>query len=244
MIDRLIGTLKPHLDSEYKSAEEILKKDKRSLFYVPASKILFVGLPGWGSSFSSRWNGLKRFTERKKISLLLYEFPREILTSNSLLTKECFHQIAEKAREDIDRLNREHGFSRIFVLAYSLGSVLGSMVYKNNPAITDILHVCPGNNLAEDMWHGCHTQFLRKVYEEKGTNLEELKLVWKDLAPENNIPPAGSNISIFYGKYDEVIRYPEGKKLMRALEKHGFKVLRRDLPTGHYFACASFLLFP
>ena len=244
MIDRLIGGLKPHLDLKDKTLEEITEERKRTFFHVQNSRILFIGLPGWGSSFSFGRSGLKRFTEKKKISLLLYKFPMEILTSNSELTRNCFSRISEIVRADIDNLKQKYGFTRCAVLAYSLGAVMASMVYKNNPAVSDVILICPGNNLAEDMWDGCHTQFLRKEYEKNKVSLSFLKTIWKNLAPENNMPAVGTRVSLYYAKNDEIIRYREGKKLMGALARHGFKVSRKDFSMGHYFTCAYFLLFP
>ena len=243
MIDFLIDKLKapPYLSE--KNLGEIVKERKRLFFHIPNSKILFVGLPGWGSPLS-RWSNVEEYCRQRKISFLRYTFPREMLSANSSLTAKALLEISEGIRSDIKKLKEEYKFNRCVVIGYSLGGLLASLVYKNNSNVTDILLVCPGSNLAKDIWDSSDAQFLRKEYEEEGMHLRDLKETWKDLEPENNMPAKGARILIYCGEYDQVINYRDGKKLSKILTSNGFQVRRKDLPMGHYFTCAAFILFP
>src|SRR3989344_4310576 len=244
MIDRIISStnhivLRRRKYRLSKLEEEILKE----YIHFPESEVLVVAIPGWGSSFL-RWNGLEKFVKEKKYSLLTYEFPREIVSVNLHLTGESFHKSAQIIRKDISNFKEKYNFKRIVILAYSLGVTLAALVYKENHSITDIVLVCPGNDIAEDMWFGCHTQFLRKVYEKKGGTLARLKNDVKNLAFEKNLPAREARTLIYYGKYDEVVKNAQGRELLRVLREHNLRFKSKEIRMGHYLTCAYFLKFP
>ena len=119
------------------------------------------------------------------------------------------------------------------------------MIYKNNPDITEVIFIVPGENLARDMWYGCRTQHLRKSYERQGISLEQLENFWYDLAAENNMPYLGTKMSLYFGKADKIIPYKLGSTLSFLFKKNNFNVLTKFFSfLGHYLIIFWFLLYP
>lgn len=223
--------------------ENFPSRSKREVFYSPNSDTLIIAVPSWGQSIA-QWKYLKRWAMESGSSILIYEFPRQILSNDYILTKKIFNLVNTTIREDVGELKQKYNFKKCILIGISLSSSSGSMIYKNNPDITDIILVCPGNNLALNMWNGCRTQHLRKSYEKQGVTLEKLKSYWQELASENNMPAPGTNITILYGKYDQVILYSEGKTLADTLRSNGLNVKIKNYYCGHYLLILYFLLFP
>lgn len=223
--------------------ENFSSRIKRKFFHSPNSKTLIITAPGWGQSLI-KWSRVKSWAEKSDCSILLYEFPRAILSDNHTLTAETFGLINQIAREDIGKLKNEYKFEKCLLIGISLGSSFGSMIYKGNSNITDIVLVCPGNNLALNMWNGCRTKHLRKSYEKQGIDSLKLNEYWKNLASENNMPAPGTNITILYGKYDEVIPYYQSKNLAKVLQSNGLDVNTKNYCSGHYLLILYFLISP
>ncbi len=231
------------LDTKGLTPENLASRSKKEFSYSPNSTTLLICLPAWGQNLTE-WKNLKKWAERSGVSFLGYEFPREILSDNYQLTEKVFSKISELVKKDISELKSKNGFKRCILVGISLGSSYGSMVYKGNSNITDVILVCPGNNLALNMWNGCRTQHLRKSYEKQDITLEELKNSWRELASENNMPAPGTKIIILYGKNDKVIRYSESSILAKVLESANLKTCVKNYHLGHYLLILYFILFP
>lgn len=223
--------------------KNLWSRSKKEFFYSPDSTTLIVGIPAWGQSLQY-WKYIKKWSKKSRTSFVIYEFPHEILSDNYMLTRNLFSLINETVRRDIKELKDKHQFKKCILVATSLGSSYGSMIYKNNQDITDIILICPGNNLALNMWDGCRTQHLRKSYEKQKINLSSLKEYWQELASENNMPAPDTNITILYGKYDKVILYSESRTLIDTFKLNGLNATIKKFYCGHYFLILYFLIFP
>ncbi len=244
MIDYLISRFNSFsLDTRGLSRENFADRTKKDFFYYPNSDTLIVSAPSWGGKIRE-WQEVKRQAKKSGASFLAYEFPRQIFSANQALTVEMFQLISETVRADIKKLKENCKLERVMIIGISLGSSYGSMIYKDNLDITDIVLVCPGNNLAQNMWHGVRTQHFRKSYERQGVSEEKLKESWHDLASENNMPAPGTRVTILYGKYDAVIPYFQSKTLADTLRNNNFKVTAKNYPLGHYLTIFNFLTFP
>ena len=216
------------LDTDGLTPENLLDRNKKDFQYVEGSKTLVICLPGWGQGIWT-WKRVKKNIVNSGDSFLAYEFPREILSNNHDLTRKCFEVIDKTVREDINEMKEKYGFTRCILVAVSLSSSYGSMVYKDNHDINEILLIVPGENLARDMWHGVRTQHLRKSFDQLGIDLPKLENFWHSMASENNLPAKGTNVSLYFGKEDAVIPYKFSIRLADILVEKCFKTTSKSL---------------
>ncbi len=183
---------------------------------------------------------------KKGFSVLEYEFPKAILSSNWKFTLNYFNFIRKSVIKEIEKLKKEYRFQKIKITGVSLGCVNACMCADNNELINEILLIIPGHCLAESMWQGISTQQIRQEYENQKISLKELKNHWHILAPENNITNLKSKkVSIFLSKADKVIPYYCGKKLLekaKSLKYNLFYKINNNL--GHYLTALQFYLSP
>jgi hypothetical protein len=225
------------------SPENLFSKSRSDFLYQPGSRILVVGVPSWGQTLF-KWRFVKKWAKRSGVSFLGYEFPRGILSDDHRLTKEIFSKISTAIRSDISRLMEKYKFDRCVVVGISLGTSYGSMIYKDNPLVTDIILVCPGNNLGLNMWNSIRTQHLKRSYEKQGLSSGELEKHWHDLSAENNMPHSDARIAIIYAMHDRVIPYSEAKALSEKLLEKNISLSEEKYQLGHYLLAVYFLLFP
>lgn len=160
--------------------ENFPSRIRKEFFHSPNSSVLIITAPAWGMTLT-KWMFIKKWINKSNLSFLGYEFPRGILSNDHILTEEIFKIIKETVSRDIEDLKIKYKFKKCVIVGLSLGSSFGSMIYKENRDITDIVLVCPGNNLALNMWNGCRTQHLRKSYEKQEISLEQLKSIGMNL---------------------------------------------------------------
>lgn len=223
--------------------ENFLSRSKKEFLHSPNSETLIICIPSWGQTIL-QWRQIRKFSENSGLSVLIYEFPREIFSDNHTLTRDIFNLIDKTVRHEIEELRNKYKFKRCSIVAVSLGSSYGSMIYNHNTNIDNIILVCPGSHPAVNTWSGCRTQYIRKSYEKQGMILSELKEAWKDLACENNLPSPDTEATILYGKYDQVLNYQETKTLADKFLANKIKTVVRNYNCGHYLLIVYFLLFP
>lgn len=223
-------------------SDNILKK---KFSYKKDSKELYILLSPWGGHLY--YNFFPRHLLMKNgFSVLEYEFPKAILSSNWKFTLDNFNIICDSVVKEIEKLKKGYGFQKIKIIGVSLGCVNACMCANNNQFIDEILLIIPGHCLAESMWQGISTQQIRWKYENQKISLKELKNHWRTLAPENNITNLKSKkVSIFLSKTDKVIPYYCGKKLLekaKSLNYNLFYKINNNL--GHYLTALQFYLSP
>lgn len=231
------------LDTGGLTAGNLLDRTKKDFQYVENSDTLIVCLPGWNQNLWT-WGKVKKYSLESNASFLAYEFPSPILSDQFQLTKDCFEVVNQTVRRDIKDLKEQYGFSRCVLVGLSLASSYGSMVYKDNADITEVILIVPGESLARDMWYGCRTRHLRKSYEMQGIDLGQLEQYWHDLASENNMPANGVKISLYFGSKDNVIPYKYSQTIKASLEALNYKPICSVYPMGHYHLIVKFLLDP
>jgi hypothetical protein len=231
-------------DTKGLTPENLLERSKKDFYHTPGSKALVVCLPGGGHPLWG-WKLVKRYVVKSGASFLTYYFPREILSDQQKLTLDCFEVINQTIRNDIKKMRVEHGFGRVVLVCLSLAGSFGSMVYKDNSLIDEIVLVSTGENLARDMWRGCRSQYLREAYERQGITEDDLLSLWANVSPDKNMPAHGTKVSIHLGESDRVALYEFSKTLVDILENQGFRPFFKSYPGwGHYFVSIKFLLFP
>jgi len=218
---------------------------KKKFNYKKNSKELFVLLPPWGGHLDYNFF-LRHLLMKKGFSVLEYEFPKVILSSNWKLTLNYFNFICRSIGKEIEKLKRDYGFKKIKIIGVSLGCVNACMCANNNPFIDEIFLIIPGHCLAEYMWQGIITQQIRQEYENQKVSLKELKNYWHTLAPENNIIHLkAKKVSIFLSKADKVIPYYSGKKLLEQVKSMKYNIFyKTNNHLGHYLTILQFYLNP
>lgn len=184
------------------------------------SSVLKIIIPQWGDKESIATRILIRRLHKEGYSCLSFCLPRDILSSNPKDTIKFFNSIAEQLKCDIQKLKAEYNFQRIDIIAASLGCVSACLIANGNKDVQNLFLLVPGSCLASSLWNGIRTQELRKIYEHQNINQEQLKSIWKDLAPKNNIDLMGNkNIFIAISQSDKLIPYRLGKEFAEFNEK-------------------------
>src|SRR3989338_6816859 len=219
MLDRIISSFEsiPKVAGHF-DIYVLERQIQRQFDYFEGSKKLYVYLPHWGDGLGYLKNLRKVILERKQ-SINAYGFPRKVLSSDWRLTLDCFETLRANVQADILRLKNKYGFSEIIVLANSLGCVHACMFANRDPIINKLYLLTPGHDLAESMWHGLRTQFLRREFENRGTDLMQLKKHWHDLAPENNLNLKGVETHIYLSRSDQIIPYRFGAQLVENMQR-------------------------
>jgi hypothetical protein len=217
---------------------------KKRFKHKPQSQELFIILPPWGGRLCLNLF-LRKAVLRKGCSILEYEFPRNILSSDWERTLNYFNFVRELVLRDAQELKNKYKFSKISIVGVSLGCINACMVANNND-VNILCLIVPGNCLAEVLWYGAATQGIRKDYEEKGITLENLKKYWHSLAPETNIENLrAEKILVYVSKADKVIPFYNGKTLIEKIKSHNhhiFYKIHKNL--GHRVTALVFYLTP
>ncbi|MDA3836457.1 MAG: hypothetical protein PF542_02440 [Nanoarchaeota archaeon] len=240
--DKLIVSLSK--DDNKSETFELKKLIAKKITHCEKSKELFVILPPWHSKIKYNYF-VRRYLKNKGYYCIEYEFPAGILSSNYKNTVKYFEKIKKSVVKDIIRLQKEHKFEHINIVGVSLGCVNASMIADSLKDLSSLVLVVPGHCLAESMWKGIKTKWLRREFKNKGLKLNELKEYWKELAPKNNFKTKNNkNVSIYLSKEDKIIPYECGLKLVHSVEKKQKVNYYENRFLGHYITSMKFLLFP
>ena len=225
--------------------ENLIGNIQKKLTYTPNSSKLYVLMPSWGGKIKYTEKLSKKIKEEGNSSLA-YQFPRKILTSDYKLTRDYFKIIRNHVLEDIENFQTECGFSDFHMIGVSIGCVNATMVTNSDSRFNKATFVVPGNCLADSLWKGYRTQFLRKEFESKGIDLERLKEEWRELAPENNLRNLkNAKVKVYFSSADLIIPSRNGKKLVNKMEEVGINPKVRKIPiAGHYGTIFAFYKFP
>jgi hypothetical protein len=208
--------------------------------------ILKIILPPWGDGEPFITKFLMRKFNKSGYSCLAYFFPKYILSKNPKNTIKFFEVIKNQIKSDIQELKSQHGFSQIDIVAPSLGVVSACLIANQNNDIQNLFFIVPGSCLASSLWDGIRTQNLKEHYEQSDLDKEQLKILWHDLAPKNNVDfMVGKNIFIAISKADKVIPYRYGKELadlFKNLYPNNTKVVENSY-LGHYLTAIKYYFF-
>lgn len=224
------------------SPADILKK---KFSYKKNSRQLFVLLPPRGGrlyyNFFSR-----RFLLKNGFSVLEYQFPRAILSTDWKLTRNHFNFIRKSINKEMEKLIIKYKFQKITIVGISLGSIIACISAGHNPLVDELILVLPGHCLAESMWMGISSQQIRREYEKQHISLKQLKTHWYTLSPENIITNLKSKkFSIFLSRADKVVPYYCGKKLLDKVKSMKYPLyFEINNHLGHYLTGIQFFLCP
>lgn len=146
----------------------------------------------------------------KKYRTIVYEGPVGLVSPNAQTAKDLQSIIAE----DIDKLN----LKTFNVLAYSVGTFLGSYIAKTFP-IGRLISVVPGEKAGACIWDGIATQEIKEIaiaeYDIK--NADQYDAILNGRNPIDNLENLPSDIEIHIASHDNYIRTHHGEKLIQEL---------------------------
>lgn len=217
----------------------------RDFCYVPDSKAIYLLLPPWHGSFRDISKVKKRVLDMG-FSFLSYEFPPDMLSSDAELTHKCFTVARDSVCRDLSELVEQYGINEVNLIGVSLGCVNAMMIINSYRQINEVTLIVPGNCLAESLWYGIRTQYLKREFEAQGITLQQLKQTWHDLAPENNLTNVNcANLTVLLSKSDKSIPYRCGRKLVDAMNSAGLNPeVRENRFLGHYGTVIKAYSFP
>jgi fermentation-respiration switch protein FrsA (DUF1100 family) len=210
--------------------------------YTQRSDMLVIVFPLWRGGQYQINRFLRRF-HRAGTSTLLLTFPQDILSINTQDTLLAFQALSDQARQEIKTLQHKYQFTRITVVAFSLGVVWALQTIKDF-AIERLTMVVPGSCLASSLWDGIRTQRLKQMLERNNMTKTSLVDQWKTLAPVHNIDAVrAKEISIVLSRADQVIPYRYGN----ALAEHTACLfpnvtIKENDSLGHYLTISRFCL--
>lgn len=235
------------------SGLDFFNKEKSSKFYINKkfiknsnSSVLKIILPPRDDEKSLITKLLIWRLHKKGYSCLAYFFPRNILSSDVYHTIDNFSLIKDQIRLDIHKLKAEHNFQKIDLIAPSLGVVSACLIANDNDDISNLFLIVPGSCLASSLWNGIRTQKLKNIYESQNIKQEQLKNIWKDLAPKNNMNVmSNKKIFITISKSDKIIPYCFGKELANLVKKlyPDNTIIQENSHLGHYLTVLKCFLF-
>ena len=122
------------------------------------------------------------------------------------------------------------------------------MISNSSKDISKIVLNTVGGDLAETVWSwDIAKPWFKNDIVKQGIKLQELKQIWKDISPINNIDNLqGKKILMYISKKDNIIPYEsQALTLFKALENKGYKVkLVTNNYLHHAFTVAYNLLRP
>lgn len=214
-----------------------------STYFNQNSKTAYVLIAPWHAG-SYVFLLLKRKIQKKGDAYVQYNLIPDILSPDWEATRSYFEIVNQNIRKDLERLHSE-GIENFIIVGLSLSCVFATMIANNNPLISGVILVAPGNSLAESMWSGLRTVRIKNEMKRNGLTVRELKRYWVELAPEKYIEGMhDKKVKIFLSKVDRVIPYRFGKRLVDAARKMipQLEVIE-NTSLGHYGTVAHFCLF-
>jgi hypothetical protein len=240
-VDSLLYLLEktPKGDASIKIPQDLDSK----FYYNSKSSKLYILIPRWKGRL--KLNTPLARDILKKGSCLAYKLP-DILSRNPNKTLKYINSISNFIKRDIKDLNKKHNFKDITLVGLSLGTVPGLIVANNIESIKRVILVSLGHCLAEAIWAGKNTQYLRKAFENKKIKLSDLKQKWKSISPENNIDNLNNkDIYVHLSKSDSVVPYFSGKSLIDSMKKNKLEpIIRENRSLGHCLTLLGFEYFP
>lgn len=215
---------------------------KKRFRHKEQARELFVLLPPWGGRFYYN-HFLKKSILRNNYSVLEYEFPKEILSSDWEETIRQFLSIRDLVLEDIKALKARHNFLKISLVGVSLGSFSACMVAEKIE-LYQLCLVLVGDCLAEVVWQGNATRKIKKRLIEQGVGIEELKINWQTLAPKDKVKKIqAKKIFVYLGLKDKTVPVLGGLSLVDKMPAGSMVYQKIHKHLGHRIVGILFYLF-
>ncbi len=170
---------------------------------------------GWG------WNSLYlKIVLRplfKYYSFLFYDYSPDIINPDPFSVLENFRKIKGDFLSEVNKLSQK----QLILFGTSLGAFLSTYLantpFEDNPQKL-ILNTI-GSSVSETFWYGQATKKLKEKVIKKGFTLEDLKEIWHEIEPKNNIPKREDlKYLVFISKREKVIPFYLCEEFLRLLE--------------------------
>lgn len=170
----------------------------------------------------------------KKYTVILYTYPRKILSSNSDLTKKYFKFISNDAKKSIK------SFKKVNVIGLSIGSYLAFYFAKSNK-INKLLFITCSSDFSEFIWFGNKTQKIKQELVFR-FNLKKFKKLNLTLSPIYNIKKINCNVVAIFSINDKTIPFYLSKDLIDNLPKNT-KIIKHEF-LSHNAVILKYLFSP
>lgn len=198
-----------------------IKKERKRI----DSDNIIILIPYW-SSHGTKENSFDIIKEKipNNFGYMYYYFTRDLLNSDPFLTKKNFNRFLSTICGDMDRLDKTKK-RKYFFYGQSLGALFAMIISDKRDVEKCILINC-GDNLAESFWKGRSTINLKKEMKKKGINMNQLKNIWKTISPDFYFKNKARKTKFFIklSRWDKIIPYKNGKKLINLLKQKKIKV--------------------
>ena len=216
--------------------KEYGKSNKKVLFFLTA----------WTSTIAQHWV-ISKLLQFNGYHVITYSYDNSILSPNVQDTvKNCF-VVKNQILKQIESLKNQ-GINTFYILGESMGALLGLMIANSSKDISKIVLNTVGGDLAETVWSWDKAKpWFKNDIIKQGIKLQELKKIWKDISPINNIDNLQvKKILMYISKKDNIIQYEsQALTLFNALEQRNYKVkLVTNNYLHHVFTVAYNLLRP
>jgi len=173
-----------------------------------------------------------------------YRYSKDILNADPWLTKKYFLKLMNKIIFDLNTLNKKIK-RNYYIYAQSLGGVFGAYLLDKID-IKKGVFIVPGDNLAECVWNGTETNYLKKEMQKNGMTLKKLKIIWKGISQDSHFKGKAKNTKYFIklSIKDTVVPYENGLKLIKIFKKRKFEFELHEGILPHNETCLYECLFP
>ena len=191
-------------------------------------KNIVILLHGWSAPYYLL-NVVKRNIP-KNYGYIQYKYPKEMLNSDPIETREHFFKLIKKIIDDLEKLNKKKK-RNYYMYAQSLGTDF-AMVVADKIKMKRVVLILPGDNIAEAFWKGLKTRPLRKKMQKKGMTLEKLKKIWNPISPDSFFKKNGLLPEYFLvlSEKDKIIPYKNEKALVKLFKR---KKIKHNLKISH-----------
>lgn len=207
-----------------------------------ASKKAILFFPYWTGK-SHIYHGLaQKFNE---YTLVFYDYPNQIMSSNLLVSKKYFREIL------IDAFNlildfRKKGYNEIILVGSSLGSNI-SLKLATMVKVDKIVLNMIDKNLALEVFSSPAMSGLRKKLETKGVKYSDLDKIYSFISPQYSLPLLGktnTKLLIFLSKNDIFCTLDQFSPLIKKLDELKISYrLRINTFLGHILSIYKNLFF-
>lgn len=182
----------------------------------------------------------------KDFGIIEFQYPKKILTTDAIETKNNFLDFIKHITKDLRKLNKIKKRNFYFI-GHSLGGLFG-MIIADKIDVKKMVLLVPGYNLAEAFWHSKskQTTFCREQMIKNGMTLKKLKELWKTISPDHYFHKKAikSEYYIKLSKKDKVIPYKNGLELIKKLEKKKTHMILKTSYLPHTLTVVFYTIFP
>jgi hypothetical protein len=148
-------------------------------------------------------------------SRIIFKLPFPSIVINPREIRKYFDKIYGQALSAYENMN-----GSVSVLGVSLGNA-PAFKFANAVDCERLLSVVPGESIFDGIEHGSATKHIYQSGLEKGYTSEDFKSALDEYNPGNNISNLPENIEIHLGKWDNIVPYRHGKRLVTKIRKSG-----------------------